>query len=51
MSGFGWNDFEPCQVVFDSLDRIENILLQNHENRLARVEDAVRVIKTKVGIK
>ena len=36
--------------VEERLDRIENILLRAHDNRLDRLEDAVRVIKTKVGI-
>ena len=31
-------------------DRVENILLRAQDNRLDRLEDDVRVIKTKVGV-
>jgi hypothetical protein len=32
------------------LDRIENLLLQDHLNRIERLEDSVRVLKTKTGV-
>ena len=31
--------------------RIENILIRAHDNRIYKVEDDIRLIKTKVGIK
>jgi len=32
------------------LDRIENLLLRDHLNRIERLEDSIRVVKTKVGL-
>jgi len=36
--------------VYIRLDRIENLLLQDHLNRIERLEDSVRQLKTKTGI-
>ena len=33
------------------LDRIENLLLQDHLNRIERLEDDIRILKTKAGVK
>jgi hypothetical protein len=32
------------------LDRIENLLLRDHLNRIERLEDSVRVLKTESGM-
>lgn len=37
--------------VYIRLDRIENILLRAHENRLERLEDDFRTVKTLLKIK
>lgn len=33
------------------LDRIENLLIRAHDNRITVLEDGMRLIKTKLGIK
>lgn len=33
------------------LDRIENLLIRAHENRIERLEDGMRLVKTQLGIK
>lgn len=32
------------------LDRIENLLIRDHENRLNRIDDDMRVIKTRLKV-
>ena len=36
--------------VRQRLDRVENILITGQENRLSRLEDAMRQVRTKFGI-
>lgn len=46
--------FDEVDLRFDKvegrLDRIENLLLREHLNRIERLEDSVRLLKTKVGV-
>lgn len=35
--------------IDDRLDRIENLLIRAHENRIERLEDKVRVLETALG--
>ena len=46
--------FEAVNKRFDGidqrLDKIENLLIRAHENRIERLEDVMRVVKTKLGI-
>lgn len=45
--------YKYVQTRFDAteerLERIENKIDNNHETRLSRLEDSMRVIKTKLG--
>jgi|CXWK01.1.fsa_nt_gi hypothetical protein len=47
--------FEQIDARFDQmdrrLDRIENVSVGNHERRIENIEDDIRLIKTKVGLK
>lgn len=47
--------FDAVDARFDKvderLDRIENILIRAHDDRLDRLEDSVRILKTKAGIR
>ena len=59
-AGFAGVDkrFEQMQTDIDNrfdkvderLDRIENILLRAHDNRLDRIDDDIRILKTHAGI-
>ena len=46
--------FEAVNKRFDGidqrLDKIENLLIRAHENRIEKLEDVMRVVKTKLGI-
>ncbi len=33
------------------LDKMENLLLRAHENRIEKLEDNMRLVKTKIGIR
>ena len=41
---------ERFNKVDERLDRIENILIRAHENRIGRLEDGLRVVKTRLKI-
>ena len=41
---------ERFNKVDERLDRIENILIRAHENRIERPEDGLRVVKTRLKI-
>ena len=47
--------FEQVDKRFEQIDsrfdRIESILLQGHERRIERLEDTIRILKTKAGIR
>jgi DNA anti-recombination protein RmuC len=47
--------FEQVDAQFDAMDkrfdRIENVSVGNHERRIENLEDDIRIIKTKVGLK
>lgn len=47
--------FEQVDARFDAMDkrfdRIENVSIGNHERRIENIEDDIRIIKTKVGLK
>src|SRR5437773_2083688 len=38
------------RAATERLDRIENLLLRDHLNRIERLEDSIRAVKTKVGM-
>ena len=40
--------FEAVELRFD---RIENLLMRAHENRLEKLEDNMRLVKTKLSIR
>jgi len=41
---------ERLDKVETRLDRIDNLLLRDHLNRIEHLEDAMRQVKTKVGV-
>jgi len=47
--------FSEINIRLDSmdtrLDRIENLLLRNHLNRIERLEDSMLAVKKKVGVR
>ena len=47
--------FEQIDVRFDQMDRrfdrIENVSIGNHDRRIENLEDSVRQVKTKIGLK
>ena len=47
--------FSEINIRLDSmdtrLDRIENLLLRNHLNRIERLEDSMLAVKKKIGVR
>lgn len=47
--------FEAVDERFDGidkrLDRIENLLIRAHDNRITELEDSMRLVKTKLGVR
>ena len=47
--------FEQIDVRFDQMDRrfdrIENVSIGNHERRIENIEDDLRLVKTKIGLR
>ena len=48
--GFGVMD-KRFNEVEKRLDRIENLLIRDHSNKIERLEDSMRIVKTKLGIR